>query len=185
MATVSSRRRRIRRKQKEETKYLVQEREGQEDKVLIYTDALAKRSDMFRISAEEALEILREQNPDLYETFEEAPEQPAEAAGPVLDDGGEGSSVLAEVGEADAEEDEGFIEVPEPVKPKTDPSNVIPDFDPDNDPELKMVDSFTTKNQVEHFLLLKGIEIENASDMKLAQLKEDAISAVIASRMEK
>jgi hypothetical protein len=48
-----------------------------------------------------------------------------------------------------------------------------------------MVDSFTTKNQVEHFLLLKGIEIANASDMKLAQLKEDAISAVIASRMEK
>jgi hypothetical protein len=108
MATVSSRRRRIRRKKKEETKYLVQEREGQEDKVLIYTDALAKRSDMFRISAEEALEILQEQNPELYETFEEAPEQPAEAAGPVLDDGEEGSSVLAEVGEADAEEDEDF-----------------------------------------------------------------------------
>ena len=45
-----------------------------------------------------------------------------------------------------------------------------------------MINSFTKKNQVEHYLLFThGLEIE-IKDQKLYDLKEEAISAVIAKR---
>lgn len=169
------RRRKIRARTRPATSYLVQEREGQEDKVVVFTEALAKRSDMFSISADEAHEILREQYPEMYEVVENA--QPTTAAPAEVKT--EGSPVIEE-----AAKDNDFIEVPEPVVPKNDPKNIFK-FDPDTDPEILMVRSFRSKNQVELFLLGKGIEVDDAANMKLDALKADAETVLISSRMEK
>lgn len=179
--------RNIRRRRRPETKYLVQEREGQEDRVLVYTEALAKRKDMFPISAEEAMEIQREKYPDLFEKVETVEEKTADANPDTVADQ-TGPDVIAEAAAAGAEEEEGEDDFIDPSAydnpaPKTDPKNVI-NIDPDTDPEIQMIRGFTTKNQLESYLLFQHkLEIDTGKK-KLKDLVEDAISIVIAKRME-
>jgi hypothetical protein len=159
---------------------VVQERDGQDDRILIWTETLGNRKDCFPISKEEALEYLIEMYPDNYERVE--------GAAPVIEDPAieteqTGEGVINEATEF--AKDDGYVNAEsfEQPAPKTDPKNAIA-FDVDSDPEILMVRSFRSKNQVELFLLGKGIEVTNAADKKLELLKADAESAIIASRME-
>lgn len=152
-----------------------------DDVVYIHTDDLAKRGDMHPISEEEAMEFLGDQWPEFYEQVAEngdeatvAPEVPVEETG---------ADVIADLADAvHVETEDDFIQVPEPIVPKTDPKNVI-GVDRDTDPECQLIESFTKKNQVEHYLLATHqLEIDT-KDRKLLELKEEAISAVIAKRL--
>ena len=170
--------RRVRNISKPKTRYLVQEREGQDDVIYIATEALEKRPDMHPISEEEALAFLAECNPGLVYEETEAPEPEVEETGASVIDS------LKETVETEKEPTEAdFIEVPEPIVPKTDPKNAI-DLDTDTDPECQLIRSFTKKNQIEHYLLFTHeLEIAVTKDTKLYDLKEEAISAVIAKRL--
>jgi hypothetical protein len=181
-----SKKRNIRRRRRAQTRYLVQEREGQEDRVLVYTEALAARKDMFPVSEEEAMEIQREKYPDLFE--QPAVEQPAEAATPEPEPEQTSESVIAEAAAAgdEAQEEEEFLNAEdyEVEAPKTDPKNRL-QIDPDTDPEIQMIRGFTTKNQLESYLLFQHqVEIDT-NKKKLKDLVEDAISILITKRMEK
>ena len=172
--------RKFRDRTKPKTQYLVQEREGMDDVVYIGTDALKKRSDMHPISEEEAKAFLGEQWPEFYAQAEQAeavtvaPEVPVEETG---------ATVIADLAEAvHVETDADFVEVPEPIVPKTDPAHAV-GIDRNTDPECLLIESFTKKNQVEHYLLATHqLEID-ITDRKLLELKEEAISAVIAKRL--
>jgi hypothetical protein len=179
MATLKLRK--LRRVKKEKTKYLVQEREGMDDVIYVYTEALAKRPDMHSITEDEAKGFLAEQYPDLFEIEETG--EVVTVQEPVVDVEETGAGVIADLeGAVQEPEEEDFIQVPEPVVPKTDPK-VAAGIDRDTDPECMLIDSFTKKNQVEHYLLAThGLEIET-KDQKLVDLKEEAISAVIAKRL--
>jgi hypothetical protein len=177
--------RNLRRIRREKTRYLVQEREGQEDRVLVYTDALAKRKDMFPISEEEAMEIQAAKYPELFE--QPAVEQPAQ---PEPEPEQTSENVIAEAAasgtEEAVEEEEEFIDPSEydyPA-PKTDPKNVL-NIDEATDPECVMIRAFTTKNQLESYLLFQHqVEIDT-NKKKLKDLAEEAVSFVLAKRMEK
>jgi hypothetical protein len=165
--------RKFRRTAKEETKYLVQEREGMDDAIYISTPELEKRSDMHPVSEADAKNYLAEQYPESFEKTV-APEPTAEETG---------ANVIEELQDSVKEETaEDFVKVPEPVEPKTDPKVAV-NIDTKTDPECLLIMSFTKKNQVEHYLLFThGLEID-IKDQKLYDLKEEAISAVIAKRI--
>ena len=173
--------RKFRERSKPKLQYLVQEREGMDDCVYISTPALAKRKDMHPISEEEALEFLGEQWPELFGREDDVQDDPTSAPEEVIEETGPG--VIAELSDAvHVETEDDFVKVPEPVKPKTDPKNAI-GVDRDTDPECQLVMSFSKKNQVEHYLLFThGLEIVTA-DKKLYDIKEEAISAIIAKRL--
>ena len=166
---------------KPQTQYLVQEREGMDDVIYISTDSLAKRKDMHPITEKEAMEFLGDQWPELFENSSKPEPAATVAPEPVTDLTGAG--VIAELESAvHIETEDDFVKVPEPIVPKTDPKNAI-GVDREADPECQLVMSFTKKNQVEHYLLFThGLEIVT-EDKKLYDLKEEAISAIIAKRL--
>jgi hypothetical protein len=168
--------RKFRRVEKKETQYLVQEREGMDDVIYIATPDLEKRSDMHPVSATEANDYLAEQYPDSHQKTE-APEPTVEETGAQVIEDLQGS-----VEEPHEEKEDDFVKVPDAVAPKTDPKNAI-GVDRDTDVECQLIMSFTKKNQIEHYLLVThDLEIDIA-EQKLVDLKEEAISAVIAKRI--
>jgi len=168
--------RKFRRVEKQETQYLVQEREGMDDAIYIATPDLAKRSDMHPVTAQEAKDYLAEQYPDSFQKTV-APEPTVEETGAQVIEDLQGS-----VEEPAEEKKEDFIKVPDAIVPKTDPKNAI-GVDRDSDPECQLIMSFTKKNQIEHYLLVThDLEID-IEEQKLVDLKEEAISAVIAKRI--
>jgi hypothetical protein len=174
-------------KQKAVTKYLVQERDDQDDVIYVYTDDLAKRSDMRPITEKEAQDFLKMQYPDLFEQGDDGGGDAADvtSAEAPIEVEETGAAVIADLQDAvETPEEEEYLEVPEaPPAPKTDPAVAI-GVDRATDPECLLIESFTKKNQVEHYLLsVHGLEIEIGKDTKLVDLKEEAISAVIAKRM--
>lgn len=175
--------RKFRRTEKKRTRYLVQEREGMDDYIYVYTDELAKRPDMHPISEEDAKAFLAELYPDLYEQVIENAEDAADVTeAPEEEIEETGASVIDDLADTVTKE-EDFVKVPDPIVPKTDPKNVV-GIDRDEDPECQLIESFTKKNQIEHYLLFThGLEIEVNKDSKLADLKEEAISAIIAKRL--
>ena len=173
--------RKFRDRTKPQTQYLVQEREGMDDAIYISTEALANRKDMHSISEDEAKNFLGEQWPELFAGPEEKEPEATVAPEPVIDSTGAG--VIAELeGAVHIETEDDFVKVPEPIVPKTDPKNAI-GADRETDPECQLIMSFSKKNQVEHYLLFThGLEIVT-EDKKLYDLKEEAISAIIAKRL--
>lgn len=151
-----------------------------DDCVYVSTPALAGRKDMHPISEGDALEYLGEQFPEIFGDGEKAVE-PTSAPEEEIEE--TGADVIAELSDAvHIETEDDFIKVPEPVEPKTDPKNAI-GVDRDTDPECQLVMSFSKKNQVEHYLLFThGLEIVT-TDKKLYDIKEEAISAIIAKRL--
>jgi hypothetical protein len=131
---------------------------------------------MHPVTEAEAKDYLADQYPDSFQKTV-APEPTVEETGAQVIEDLQGS-----VEEPAEEKEEDFIEVPDAIVPQTDPKNAI-GVDPDKDPECLLIRSFTKKNQIEHYLLVThDLEID-ISEQKLVDLKEEAISAVIAKRI--
>jgi hypothetical protein len=142
-------------------KYLQQiDADGQGTYVYVFTDELAKRMDMRRITEEDAAKILAGQRKTKSEKLAEEgnratkiPEPATQEENPVLDE------VDTEIEPDQRAGDEGGDKKPRSTK---------------TDPEISSIRSMTKKNQVEQYVLEHfGVDIDRR--LPLARLKKIAI----------